>query len=174
MKTLVEEAGLSSTYYNHLKSLIEKGSVEKTEKGFREIVGRKTVIDVPPKMKYSKFWEPIRREGLFKGKPVPVRDEGWIAKGIRRVTLILQLNNHACHVLLVFKGEDRLERRNKVIDLFPETQYEYKLGESQKSARVSFRVMDKGMKDRKHWPEIRENLTKLGTDIYNKIKESDT
>jgi len=37
MKTLVEEAGLSSTYYNHLKSLIEKGFIEKTDKGFKTI-----------------------------------------------------------------------------------------------------------------------------------------
>ncbi len=171
MKTLVEEAGLSSTYYNHLKSLIEKGFVEKTEKGFREIVGRKTVIDVPPKVEFSEFWEPIRREGLFRGKPVPVRDEAWIAKGIKGVTLILQLHNHACFVLLVFKGEDRLKRRNKVIEFFPKNEYEYELHESPKSARIKFPVLDKGKKDRNDWPKIQEELTKLGTDIYNRIKE---
>jgi hypothetical protein len=44
MKTLVQEAGLSGGYYQHMKSLIEKGFVEKTDKGFREIVGRKTEI----------------------------------------------------------------------------------------------------------------------------------
>jgi len=35
MKRLMEEAGLSSTYYSHLKSLIEKGLIEKGDKGFK-------------------------------------------------------------------------------------------------------------------------------------------
>ena len=124
------------------------------------------MIDVPPKVKYSEFWEPIRREGLFKGKPVPVRDEAWISKKVRGILVELLLQNHKCFVQLSFSGEDRLKRRNKVIELFPKNEYE--------SARIKFPVLDKGKKDCEHWPEIRENLTKLGADIYNKIKESDT
>jgi hypothetical protein len=31
-------------------------------------------------VEYSEFWEPIRKEGLFAGKPVPLRDDGWIGK----------------------------------------------------------------------------------------------
>jgi len=123
--------------------------------------------------KYSEFWEPIRRDGLFKGKPVPIRDEGWIAKGIKGVTLILHLRNHKCSILLSLKGPDRKDRRDKVAKLFPKTKYEYEVRESPKFATIEFPVLDKGKKDREHWPEIRENLTKLGADIYNKIKESD-
>jgi len=174
MKTLVEEAGLSSTYYNHLKSLIEKGFVEKTEKGFKTIFDQKPVNNVPTKAKYSEFWEPIRREGLFKGKPVPIRDEGWIGKGIKGINVVLYLCNHKCSILVSLKGPDRADRGDKVAKLFPKTKYRYEVRESAKLVTIEFPVLDKGKKDREHWPEIRENLTKLGADIYNKIKESDT
>ena len=52
--------------------------------------------------KYSEFWEPIRREGLFKGKPVPVRDEAWISKKVRGILVELLLQNHKCFVQLSF------------------------------------------------------------------------
>lgn len=123
--------------------------------------------------KYSEFWEPIRREGLFKGKPVPIKDEGWIGKGIKGINIIFKLLNHKCSILLALKGSDRTDRRDKVAKLFPKTKYEYEVRESPKFATIEFSVLDKGKKDREHWPEIRENLTKLGADIYNKIKESD-
>jgi len=131
------------------------------------------VIDVPPKVKYSEFWEPIRREGLFKGKPVPVRDEAWISKKVRGILVELLLQNHKCFVQLSFSGEDRLKRRNKVIELFPKNEYEYELHEAPKSARIKFPVLDKGKKDRNDWPKIQEELTNLGTDIYNRINESE-
>ena len=125
-------------------------------------------------VEYSEFWEPIRRSGLFAGKPVPVRDEGWIGKGIKGISLLLQLHNHACSVLLSFQGEDRLDRRAKVIELFPETEYTYELRESPKFANIIFPILDKGKKDHDHWSDIREKLTKIGEDVYNKIKESDS
>ena len=136
-----------------------------------EPLGTKVIIE-PPGREYSEFWEPIRRDGLFKGKPVPVQDEGWISKGIRGMSIELVLRDHRCFVQLLFKGEDRLKRRKKIMELFPKTEYEYTLRESKKAAKVWFRVLEKGKKDREDWPEIREKLTKLGTDIYNKIKES--
>ena len=173
MKTLVQEAGLSGGYYNHLKSLIEKGFVEKTDKGFREIVGWKRKNDVITKVKYSEFWAPIRKEGLFKGKPVPIKDEGWIGKSIKGINICLYLCNHKCSIPLSLKGPDRKNRIEKVAKLFPITKYKYEVRESPKSVTIEFPVLDKGKKDREHWPEMREKLTKLGTDIYNKIKESD-
>jgi hypothetical protein len=174
MKTLVDEAGLSGTYYQHFKRLIEKGFVEKTDKGFREIeiVGRKKVIAVSEDVGYSEFWEPIRREGLFKGKPVPIRNETWVTKRVRGILVELILQAHKCLVEVSCKGEDRLERRRNIIRLFPKNEYEYKVHESPKSARVRFPVSDKGKKDREHWPEMRKKLIDLGADIHNKIKES--
>ncbi|MBT3255800.1 MAG: hypothetical protein HN366_04975 [Deltaproteobacteria bacterium] len=124
-------------------------------------------------VEYSEFWEPIRRSGLFAGKPVPVRDEGWIGKGIKGISLLLQFHNHACSVLLSFQGEDRLDRRTKVLELFPETEWKYELRESPKFASIIFPVLDKGKKDRDHWPDIREKLTTIGEAVYSKIKESD-
>ena len=124
-------------------------------------------------VEYSEFWEPIRREGLFAGKPVQLRHDGWIQKSIRGIGLLLELHNHACSVQLSFKGEDREERRAKVMELFPETAYTYELGHSPKFACARFPVLDKGRKDHEHWPEIREKLTSLGTEIYNRINDSD-
>ena len=123
---------------------------------------------------YSEFWEPIRQEGLFAGKPVPVRDEGWIGKGVRGVQLILTILDHRCYIQLSFQGVNRLERRDTVLELFPESEYDYEYKESPKFASVIFPVLDKGRKDRDDWPEIREKLVAMGTDIYNKINESDT
>lgn len=124
-------------------------------------------------VEYSEFWEPIRHSGLFAGKPVPLRDEGWIGKGIRGITLLLQLHNHVCSVMLSFQGDDRLDRRAKVVELFSEADYSYELHESPKFANVIFPVLEKGKKDHEDWPEIREKLTGLGEDIYYKIKDSD-
>lgn len=124
-------------------------------------------------VEYSEFWEPIRKEGLFAGKPVPVRDERWIGKGIKGISLLLQLQNNACSVLLSFQGDDRLERRNNVLELFPDNEYTYELRESPKFANIVFPVLNKGKKDKEHWPEIQEKLTNLGAQIYNSIKDSD-
>jgi hypothetical protein len=125
-----------------------------------------------PGPEYSKFWEPIRREGLFKGKPVRVRDEGWISKGIRGIDVALQIQEHKCFVIVSFKGKDRLKRRDKAVALFPDTEYQYEVNQSPKFARVRFRVLDKGKKDREDWSEIRGRLVTLGTDVFNKIAES--
>jgi len=110
---------------------------------------------------------------LFAGKPVPVRDEGWIGKGVRGISLLLQLYNHTCSFLVAFRGEDRLDRRAKVIQLLPESEYTYELRESPKFANLIFPVLDKGKRGPDHWPEIRVKLTTLGESIYNRIKASD-
>ena len=57
--------------------------------------------------------------------------------------------------------------------LFPELDYTYEYNDSPKQIRVKFPVLDKGRNDRDDWDEIREKLVAMGTDIYNKIKESD-
>jgi hypothetical protein len=121
---------------------------------------------------YSEFWAPMREEGLFKGKPVPIRDEGWISKGIRGINIILSLRNHKCSILVSLKGPDRAERGDKVAKLFAKTKYRYEVGESAKFVTIEFPVLDKGKKDREDWPEVREKLNRFGTDIYNRIKES--
>ena len=122
---------------------------------------------------YSEFWEPIRRDGLFSGKPVPIRDDGWIGKSVRGVLLILRLRNDYCAIALQFQGETRLERRDEVVKLFQGSGYNYKCTEAEKSASIVFRVLDKGKKNQDDWPEIREKFVTMGTDIYNRINESD-
>ena len=94
-------------------------------------------------------------------------------QGVKGISLLLQLHNHACSVLLSFQGENRLDRRAKVMELFPETDYAYDLRESPKFANIVFPVLEKGKKDRDSWDEIRAKLTSLGEDIYSKIKDSD-
>lgn len=124
-------------------------------------------------VEYSEFWAPIRREGLFSGKPVPVRDEGWISKSVRGISVELVARKNYCSVLLSFRGENRSVRREKTMELFPESQYNYKYGDSPKFSGVVFPVLDKGRGNREDWDEVREKLVAMGTEIYNKIYESD-
>ena len=124
---------------------------------------------------FSEFWAPIR-EGkfgeIFSGKPVPVRDEGWIGKSIRNIKVNLFINKQNCYIQLLFTEEGRMERRDQIIQLFPELDYTWEYSDSPKEAKVNFPVLEKGRDDRDDWDEIREKLVKMGTDIYNKINES--
>ena len=56
--------------------------------------------------------------------------------------------------------------------LFPESNYTYEYNDSPKQIRVQFPVINKGKNDSDDWDEIREKLVAMGTDIYNKINES--
>ena len=127
-------------------------------------------------VEYSEFWEPIR-EGelgdLFAGSPVPVRHDSEIGKQVNRVRLTLNLLKNRCYIKLRFEGSDRAERRDEVMTLFPESDYNYEYRNSAQYALVVFPVLDKGKNDRNDWPEIREKLVTTGTDIYNQINESD-
>ncbi len=124
---------------------------------------------------YSEFWAPIRKQGLFAGKQVPINMAGAIGKTVKgkRVRLTLQLRKHRCYVQLSFKGENRLERRDDIVRLFPKPPCDYHVREARKSVSVIFPVLEKGKEDREDWDEVRDKLGTKGTDIYNKIKDSD-
>ena len=125
-------------------------------------------------IEYSEFWEPIRRAEfgeLFAGRPVPISNDRWISKSIRNIGVTLFLTNQRCYIQLYFQGKDRLERRDKVMALFPESDYLYEYNDSPKQIRVQFPVLDKGRNDQDNWDEIREELVNKGIDIYNKINE---
>ena len=129
-----------------------------------------------PKPEGSEFWAPIRRGefgALFAGKPVPVRDDGWISKRIRGVELILSFRKNCSYVSFLCRGENRIERRDEIIALFPEADYDYSPRESSQRAGFKFPVINKGKDHPEDWGEIREKLVAMGTDIYDKIKESD-
>ena len=108
------------------------------------------------------FWQPIRTEqdGTFKGKPA---DSHYVTKWVRDIALSLVVSNHACRVDLQFGGKEKAARRSEALKLFPTTNYGYKL--PQTSAGIHFPVLDKGLNDREHWPEIREKLKSVGDDI---------
>ena len=159
--------------------LIQAQANEHSELSFHHVVRPATDIQVEKKagVEYSEFWEPIRRDGLFAGKPVLVRDEGWIQKSVSGILLILELRNHRCNIRLSFQGTNKLERRDEVMELFPKSEYDYEYvvaKEWAKSVSVTFPVLDKGKKDLDDWDEIRKELVAMGTDIYNKINESET
>ena len=124
---------------------------------------------VRPAVEYSEFWAPIRREGLFAGNPVSIRNEGWIRKAIRNIEVYLYLTNSQCYIQLYFND---FEHRDRIMALFPESDYDYEYRDSPKEIKVKFPVLDKGRNDRDDWDEIREKLEAMGTDIYNKISES--
>ena len=125
----------------------------------------------------SEFWAPIRRGELgelFAGKPVP-RNQRFITKRIRGVggvVMYLQLRNHHCQITLSFQESDRMERRDEIMELFPESDYNYEYRDSAKSVSVIFPVLDRGINDQDDWDEIREKLVAMGTAIYNTIYES--
>ena len=122
-------------------------------------------------IEYSEFWAPVREgTGLFAGRPVPIRDEGGIVRSFQSVWLWLKLFNRRCYVQLSFGGP---EHRDEIMRLFPDTEYNYEYREAERSVSVVFPVLDKGRNDRDNWDEIREKLVAMGTDIYNKINESD-
>ena len=123
---------------------------------------------------YSEFWAPIREgDGIFAGKPVLIGNDGYISETIRGVEVCLHLTNHQCYIRLWIRGKNRLERRDKVKELFRESNYKYKDRDTATFATLMFRVLDKGRKDQDAWPEMQEKLVAMGTDIYNKINESD-
>ncbi|MYB01831.1 hypothetical protein F4X90_19460 [Candidatus Poribacteria bacterium] len=127
-------------------------------------------------VKQSEFWQPIRDGkfgGLFTGKPVPISNEGWITKTIRNIGVCLYLTNQRCYVQIYFHGANGSERREKIMTLFPKSEYTYAYRDSPRETKVQFPVLDKGRKDQDDWDEIREKLVAIGTDIYNKIDASD-
>ena len=128
-----------------------------------------------PEVKQSEFWQPIRDGefgALFAGKPVPVR-KGFISKRIRGVEIILSFRKNHSYVSFLCRGENRIERRDEIIALFPETDYDYSPRESPQRAGFEFPVINKGKDHPEDWDEIRKKLVAMGTDIYNKIDESD-
>lgn len=129
-----------------------------------------------PEVKQSEFWQPIRAGEfgeLFTGKPVPISNEGWITKTIRNIGVCLYLTNQRCYVQIYFHGANGSERREKIMTLFPKSEYTYAYRDSPRETKVQFPVLDKGRKDQDDWDEIREKLVAMGTDIYNKIDASD-
>jgi hypothetical protein len=125
-----------------------------------------------PEVVESEFWAPIRRGEfgeVFKGKPVPIRDEDWIRKDIRNTGVSLYLTNQRCYIRLYFKDADH---RKEIMTLFSKPDYDYEYDDSPKETKVIFPVLNKGKNDHDDWDEIREKLVKMGTDIYKEINES--
>ncbi|MCY4552991.1 MAG: hypothetical protein OXC79_04910 [Candidatus Poribacteria bacterium] len=163
-----------------------RANAEVTEEQVREIRSRSAAgesnsdlaeedSEKEPEVKQSEFWQPIRDGefgALFAGKPVSVRDDGWISKQIRGVEIILSFRKNRSYVSFLCRGENRIERRDEIIALFPETDYDYYPRESDKRAGFGFHVINKGKDHPEDWDEIREKLVNIGTDIYNKIDES--
>lgn len=160
--------------------LIQAQANSHNELSFHHVVG--PAIDIQTERKAeageSEFWAPIRNGELgelFAGRPVSIRNDGWIGKTIRGMSIgvWLHLTTQRCDVQLYFNGENPSERRDKVMTLFPESDYPYEYNDSPKQIRVQFPVLDKGKNDHDDWDEIREKLVAMGTNIYNRINESD-
>ena len=114
--------------------------------------------------KYAEFWEPIRldRDSPFTGPP-------WYRPGLNKsingVKLTLKVLTSKSYIRLRFS----LDRREEVMELFPESEYNPEDRDTEINAIVHFLVLDKGINDDSAWPEIREKLINMGTDIYNKL-----
>ena len=91
-----------------------------------------------PEVKQSEFWQPIRAGefgGLFTGKPVPISNEGWITKTIRNIGVCLYLTNQRCYVQIYFHGANGSERREKIMTLFPKSEYTYVYRDSSRETK---------------------------------------
>lgn len=121
---------------------------------------------------YSEFWAPIREKGLFAGKPVPIGDS-WITKGIKGANMDLIVNNNQTKISVYFKGKNRVERRDRVFEILSKLNHEITTNEAPKHARIIFPILNKGKKDKIYWNQIREKLIQVGTEIYNKLNESE-
>lgn len=134
----------------------------------------KPAIDIQTErsgIEFSEFWTPIREgEGLFSGKPVPVGKD-YISKTICGIRMWLWLTKKECNIRLWFQGKDKFHLRDKVMELFPDSDYPYEYKDATKAAIVIFRVLEKGLEDKEDWDEIREELISMGTHIYDKIKK---
>jgi len=158
--------------------LIQVQANSHEELSFHHVIG--PAIDIQTERKaevgYSEFWQPIR-DGeygeLFAGKPVPISNDGWVSRTRHNIGVWLALTNHRCYVQLYFTGANPSERRDEIMTLFPESEYRYEYRDTRTQTKVNFSVIDKGRNDRDDWDEIREKLVSMGTDIYNKINESD-
>lgn len=158
--------------------LIQAQANSHNELSFHHVIG--PAIDIQTERKaeagYSEFWQPIR-DGeygeLFAGKPVPISNDRWIGRTRDNVSVGLVFTNQRCYVQLYFTGSNPSERRDKVMTLFPESDYVHENKDSFKETKVNFPVIDKGRNDPNDWNEIREKLVAMGTDIYNKINESE-
>ena len=128
-------------------------------------------------VEYSEFWAPIRSGELgelFAGPPMSDHNNGWMGnKTIPGVEVWLRLINQKCYVRLYFLEPNPFERRDKIMELFPGSEYDYEYKDTPTRTTVIFPVINKGKNDRDDWDEIREKLVARGTDIYNKINESD-
>ncbi len=125
---------------------------------------------------YDEFWAPIRSGELgkvFMGPPMSDHNNGWMGnKTIPGVEVWLRLINQKCYVRLYFLKPNPFERRDKIMELFPGSEYDYEYKDTPTRTTVIFPVINKGKNDRDDWDEIREKLVATGTDIYNKINES--
>ncbi len=128
-----------------------------------------------PEFVESEFWAPIRKGDygeLFKGEPIPDGVD-WAMRAIKNVRVWLFLRKKQCYIRLDFIKTDQVERRDKIMELFPKSDYNnWEYLDPPNETKVIFLVLEKGKNDREDWDEIREKLVEMGTDIYNKIDES--
>lgn len=128
-----------------------------------------------PEFVENEFWAPIRKGDygeLFKGKPIPDAVD-WAMRAIKKVQVWLFLRKKRCYIRLNFIDADQVERRDKIMELFPKSDYNnWEYMDPPNETKVIFPILEKGKIDREDWDEIREKLVNMGTDIYNKINES--
>ena len=159
--------------------LIQAQANSHNELSFHHVA--RPAIDIQTERKidteYHEFWAPILQGKfgkLFAEELTSQRNDGWMKlKTIGDIEIWFNLVNQECYIQLHFYGENSSELRNKVVELFSKSDYDYEGTDTSTEIRVKFPVLNKGKNDRDDWDEIREKLVNMGTDIYNKINESD-
>ena len=113
------------------------------------------------------FWDPIIEVEPFRVKP---QTAYWVRKTIHSIGVSLYAYDDHCYVCLTFARGNRLEHREEIMELFPESEYPYKYQDSPKFASIIFPVLDKGQRNRDDWDEVRNELVRVGSEIYYKVE----
>lgn len=157
--------------------LVQAQANSHNELSFHHVVG--PAIDIQTERKAeageSEFWTPILHGELgelFANRSPRIQKDGWVGETIRNMEVWMKLTNRKCYIRLYFRGPNHFECRDKIMALFPESDYDYEYKDTATRTTVIFPVLDKGKNDRDDWDEIREKLIERYTDIYNKISES--
>ncbi len=163
--------------------LIEAHANSHGELSFHHVVGPSKDIKTEKKAgsEESEFWAPIRRGEygpLFAGKPVPRKHDAFTGKQTRSIAVYMNITNNSCYVLLGFHGnyshEDKIARRDKVLELFSDQEYKFELSEpNAKYVSAKLPVLNKGRNDVEDWDEIRAALVQKGEELYNIIENSE-
>lgn len=142
-----------------------KAQISNSDEIFFQIVeGPKIDIQTErPGAEFSQFWAPIRKQGIFAGRPVPDGDS-WIQKSVSGVAIQLVANKgstivRACWPITNTIARDACAERLK-------SDFTVEIRDINSGALIEIQVLPFGTAETDRWDEIREKLLDVGGRVY--------